>query len=122
MSCRNFCVCIFETLNLLVKENIGSSIIIFFLQKEEKISGCFKGHQRQQLQPHTLALLTPPLCTVDWFGKTEFLSWANSLVTQNPKRGFDNIRDTLFDQKSPVHALPGPGGCNGTHNTKTLQL
>ena len=65
-------------------------------------------HQSQQPQPHTLPLLTPPLCAVGWFSKTE---------TQNPKKNlkhkigqnlqkkrflsFANFSDKLCDQKSP---------------------
>ena len=36
-----------------------------------------------------------------------------------------NFSNTLFDQKSVVHAAPGPGQCNGTHthaDRRTLQL
>ena len=60
-------------------------------------------HQRQQPQPQTLPLLTPPLCTVGWFTKTEP---KNKTKIHN----FCNLSDTLFEQKSPALSVPVDNG------------
>ena len=63
-------------------------------------------HQRQQQQPQTLPLLTPPLCRVGWFPKTEPKNPTNAKtqkrVKPSQKKGFLVL---LFDQKSPALLL-----------------
>ena len=61
-------------------------------------------------------LLTPPLCIVDWFAKNPNLKLPTNFET--PKiikkkervSQFCHFSNTLFDQKSPVHAVPVAGG------------
>ena len=93
-------------------------------------------HQHHQPEPQTLPLLTP-LCTVSWFTKTEICFLQNQPIYPKPKdiskliklskpekrvSQFCNFSDTLFDQKSPVHAVPDPGLGQGTNSQTTLHI
>ena len=65
-----------------------------------------RGTCHKRKHPQTLPLLTPSICTVGWF----------------PNWPIRNSSDTLFDQKSPVHALPGPAGGDKQTQRRTLRL
>ena len=69
----------------------------------------------------TLPLLTPPLCTVSWFAKTqkpkqisEHKKSSKRQKTKNVER-YANISDTPFNQKSPVHREAGFRHGTDTH-------
>ena len=91
---------------------------------------CALCHQFQQPQPQpqpqTIPLLTPPLCRVGWFDKTEtfvlgyqhiypppqkkqiFLKPNIHQTRENKNSQCCHFKVTLFDQKFPVHAVTSP--------------
>ena len=56
-------------------------------------------HQRQQPQPQTLPLVTPPLCIVTQE------TFQNPKNVKTLKRG-SKFSDTVFDQKYPAFLVP----------------
>ena len=75
-----------------------------------------KNANRHSLPTSPLCLLGTNLFTHK--SKTNFQNQKIILTSKKRISSFDNFIDTVFYHKSPVHAVPGAGQCNGT-NTHT---
>ena len=71
-------------------------------------------------------MLTPRLCTVGWFAITEP---QDTKKIQNlffsiskHKNSVTNLSNTLFNQKSPVHQVPGATGRGRQKNDKQTDI